>query len=652
LSTPFPIVFANDPIGLNPLSQFDDAFQFATNGAYMQDNTLPASALLNSGVTAGTYGDAGHVAQVTVNAKGLLTSVSAIAIQIAASQITGQLAIANGGTGAATANGALNALLPSQTGNAGKILQTDGTNTSWQIGSGGVTPVATRTALAALSTALGVAFLEEAGRQGNFVWNSANLSAKVTLDTQQGVYVAPASDPSGASGAWVRQFNEAVNVGWFGAKADNVTDVTANIQVADAVARALGLSVYIPGGPGGAAYVVAGLTIYTHSNWFGDGQGVTILLGNPASPSPVLITNQFAALTGTNTIGGPYQWSLKKMTIDGNKAHKSSGNGVSFYAYDYVLEDMVFQNAIWHNIYSEWAISGVVPVSSGGNEMAAHWNRVKTCYAGLNGLTFNGPHDSIINDFMPFENGQIGAWFNSSANYGSTGTTIDNAHSYGNGSWGFVISDWIRAGYIESESNLGGGGIHIAGGVGGPRLQADYVSVWNNLNGTPGLVDDTGNSHIGFLEAYSNSADGVDLNGGGSVIGSISTYQNTGAGLFFNTNGSHIAVSNVQSYSNGGVGVGFSAGNNSIGNIWVSGNTGGGVNIGTGLAGLTMRGQIQNNTGTGLAMGTLASPGGNMIDVAIFTNAGQTAYSGAQGNNFVRIAATGASTVPVNQVQT
>jgi hypothetical protein len=46
--------------------------------------------------------------------------------------VSGTLPIANGGTGQTTANAAVNALLPSQTGNSGKVLQTDGTNTSWQ----------------------------------------------------------------------------------------------------------------------------------------------------------------------------------------------------------------------------------------------------------------------------------------------------------------------------------------------------------------------------------------------------------------------------------------------------------------------------------------------------------------------------------------
>lgn len=43
----------------------------------------------------------------------------------------GILAVANGGTGSITPNGALNTFLPTQTGNSGKVLMTDGTNTSW-----------------------------------------------------------------------------------------------------------------------------------------------------------------------------------------------------------------------------------------------------------------------------------------------------------------------------------------------------------------------------------------------------------------------------------------------------------------------------------------------------------------------------------------
>jgi len=55
----------------------------------------------------------------------------------------GVVPILKGGTGQTTANAALNALLPTQAANVGKVLQTDGTNTSWQAfpGAGSVTTV-------------------------------------------------------------------------------------------------------------------------------------------------------------------------------------------------------------------------------------------------------------------------------------------------------------------------------------------------------------------------------------------------------------------------------------------------------------------------------------------------------------------------------
>jgi hypothetical protein len=58
-------------------------------------------------------------------------------------QLVGTVPVANGGTGASTASDGLNALLPSQTSNNGKVLTTDGTNATWVAGgSGTVTSVA------------------------------------------------------------------------------------------------------------------------------------------------------------------------------------------------------------------------------------------------------------------------------------------------------------------------------------------------------------------------------------------------------------------------------------------------------------------------------------------------------------------------------
>ena len=61
--------------------------------------------------------------------------------------LVGAVGLGQGGTGQVTANASLNALLPTQTANSGKVLSTDGTNTLWiaASGSGTVTSVAALT---------------------------------------------------------------------------------------------------------------------------------------------------------------------------------------------------------------------------------------------------------------------------------------------------------------------------------------------------------------------------------------------------------------------------------------------------------------------------------------------------------------------------
>ncbi|WP_146133091.1 beta strand repeat-containing protein [Arcticibacter pallidicorallinus] len=55
--------------------------------------------------------------------------------------------VSKGGTGATTAAEAINALLPGQAGNSGKVLQTNGTAASWVLPSGGIPPIGASTIL-------------------------------------------------------------------------------------------------------------------------------------------------------------------------------------------------------------------------------------------------------------------------------------------------------------------------------------------------------------------------------------------------------------------------------------------------------------------------------------------------------------------------
>jgi len=66
--------------------------------------------------------------------------------------IAGTLDVASGGTGASTATAAINVLLPSQAGNSGRLLSTDGTNTQWAV----VTSTGTVTSVAGTGTVNGI----------------------------------------------------------------------------------------------------------------------------------------------------------------------------------------------------------------------------------------------------------------------------------------------------------------------------------------------------------------------------------------------------------------------------------------------------------------------------------------------------------------
>ena len=103
------------------MSNYTKTVNFAT-----KDNLSPGNPLK---IVKGTEIDTEYnniataVATKTDNSAAAITGGTIVGIT--------DLAVADGGTGASTAAAALNNLLPSQTSNASKYLQTDGTNASW-----------------------------------------------------------------------------------------------------------------------------------------------------------------------------------------------------------------------------------------------------------------------------------------------------------------------------------------------------------------------------------------------------------------------------------------------------------------------------------------------------------------------------------------
>jgi hypothetical protein len=113
-----------------------------TTARSIYGNNFDGSAALTQ-IIASTYGGTGNG---FTKFSGPTTSEKTFTLPDATSTIltsNAAVTIAQGGTGQTTANSALNALLPAQTGNSGKYLSTDGSNTSWvaSSGSGTVTSV-------------------------------------------------------------------------------------------------------------------------------------------------------------------------------------------------------------------------------------------------------------------------------------------------------------------------------------------------------------------------------------------------------------------------------------------------------------------------------------------------------------------------------
>lgn len=149
---------------------------------------------------------------------------------------------------------------------------------------GDVARAANRAALAAIvGAAAGMARqLTESGREGMFVFEGANLAAEVANDVaQQGIYVPPAA-ADGSTGAWVRKFSGFVDVRWFGAKGDGVTDDTA----AFAAAFYAGSWVYAPRG----TYVVSQISIGGGKALVTDGHATVIRQKAGTGPdTPIIV---------------------------------------------------------------------------------------------------------------------------------------------------------------------------------------------------------------------------------------------------------------------------------------------------------------------------------------------------------------------------
>ena len=168
-----------------------------------------------------------------------------------------------------------------------------------------VTTIAAMKALNPNDTTL--CFLNDGDRSGTFLFIVANFTTEVSADTQNGIYVAPNIDPTGATGAWVRNYSGGANIRWFGAVGDGI----ANDQPALACALATVDTVFIPEG---TFLVSADTSITSNQTLYGAGDGSVlkftgadnVISVSGTAPAGIVLASFKISSTGTtteNTVG-------------------------------------------------------------------------------------------------------------------------------------------------------------------------------------------------------------------------------------------------------------------------------------------------------------------------------------------------------------
>lgn len=270
------------------------------------------------------------------------------------------------------------------------------------------------------------------------------------------------------NGAWL-EIVMPVGVG------DGSTDNTSAIQAAiDRLGATGGLVLFGPG-----VFISGTLTLPSNVVLEGAGYSATTLKLKTGTNASLIVSTDFFSLTGTDDSGGTHSFGVRNMSIDGNKANNTFGFGIQVYGYDFILENLRVHDCKQDGIYTEW--SGTTFTAPSPDSMEASMINVKTHDCGNNGVTWNGPHDSLWLNCLSFGNTNHGFHVK-----GTAALLAVNCHSWnaGNICW-----------YLEGEAAL----INCVGeGSGGAASQPQVFVGANDCQFIGGSYYASGTGKIGF----------------------------------------------------------------------------------------------------------------------------------------------------------
>lgn len=228
---------------------------------------------------------------------------------------------------------------------------------------------------------------EDDGGGGTFAWDAVGGTC------DGGTIIVPGAAIGVVGPCWRRVYDGAINVRWFGATGDGITDDSTSIQDAFDAAAVDGGEVYFPPG----IYIVGTTLSIPTSNpvsIIGAGKFKTIIKLADNADVTVMETKDFDVLYAAVSVNGMTRVVLRDFTIDGNSANNALGHGLRLYGWAYKVENIDIVKCSEHGLWTAWGVDRVGTPDD--TAMESKFDHIRSLTNGGKGWLHEGPHDSIM----------------------------------------------------------------------------------------------------------------------------------------------------------------------------------------------------------------------------------------------------------------
>lgn len=268
------------------------------------------------------------------------------------------------------------------------------------------------------------------------------------------------NNPSAASAKEASNQVSWVDVRIYGAVPGAENDNTKAINTALSTGR----TVYIPAGIWG----VSRLEFGSGSSIIGDGMSKTVLKLLPGANTSMVTGNKYSQYAIANSLSGIYGWSIRDLTIDGNKQANPHGDaGIKIYGYNFRIENVEIRNCKGAGIVSEWTTLPHAPEID-IDFVDAYLTNVRVHDNDGPGIIWGGPHDSNWNSVIVYRNKGP---YNVKVYLGGGPLYATNCHVWGNGvdyAWYLekraMLSNCVGEGASRAQVYIGQSNSAIIGG--------------------------------------------------------------------------------------------------------------------------------------------------------------------------------------------